>query len=55
MTLSGAARSLTPALRRLAYRQARTVLPRQFSASAHSPPKSGDMPWIVRLGIFYYF
>lgn len=49
MTLSGAARSLTPALRRLTYRQARTILPRQFSASAHSPPKSSDTPWIVRL------
>jgi hypothetical protein len=49
MTLCNAARSLTPALRRLAYRQARTVSHRQFSASAHSPPKSSDMPWIVRL------
>jgi hypothetical protein len=48
MTLCNAARSLTPALRRLAYRQARIVSPRQFSASAHGPSKSSDMPWIVR-------
>jgi hypothetical protein len=49
MTLRNATRSLTPALRRLAYRQARTVSPRQFSASAHSAPKSSDTVWIVRL------
>lgn len=49
MTLRNATRSLTPALRRLAYRQARTVSPRQFSASAHSAPKSSDTTWMVRL------
>ena len=49
MTLHNATRSLTPALRRLAYRQARTVSPRQFSASAHSAPKSSDTTWMVRL------
>ena len=48
MTLRNATRSLTPALHRLAYRQARTVSPRQFSASAHSAPKSSDTPWMVR-------
>jgi hypothetical protein len=50
MTLRNATRSLTPALHRLAYRQARTVSPRQFSASANSAPKSSDTPWIVRPG-----
>ncbi len=49
MTLRNAAHSLTPALCRLAYRQARTVSPRQFSTSAHNAPKSSDTPWIVRL------
>jgi hypothetical protein len=49
MTLRNATRSLAPALRRLAYRQARVVSPRQFSASAHSAPKGSDTTWIVRL------
>jgi len=49
MTLRNATRSLTPALRRLAYWQARTVSPRKFSASAHSAPKSSDTAWMVRL------
>jgi len=49
MTLRNAARSLAPALRRLAYRQTRTVSPRQFSASAHNAPKSSDTPWMVRV------
>ena len=49
MTLRIGARALTPALRRVAYRQARTIAPKQFSSSAHSAPKSGsDKPWIVR-------
>jgi hypothetical protein len=49
MTLRMGALALTPALRRVAYRQARTILPKHFSSSAHSAPNSsGDKPWIVR-------
>lgn len=55
MALRNATRSLTPALRRLAYRQARTVSPRQFSAGAHSAPKSSDTVWMVRLRHTYSF
>ncbi|KAI0004558.1 hypothetical protein BJV74DRAFT_808124 [Russula compacta] len=47
MALRMGARSLAPALRRVAYRQARTVAPRQFSSSAHSASKSSDTPWII--------
>lgn len=47
MTLRNATRSFTPALRRLAYRQARTVSPRQFSADAHNASKSSDTTWII--------
>lgn len=49
MALRMGARSLMPALRRVAYRQARTVAPRQFSSSAHSASKSSDTPWMVSL------
>ncbi|KAF8501033.1 hypothetical protein F5888DRAFT_1801558 [Russula emetica] len=53
MTLRNATRSLTPALRRLAYRQARTVSPRQFSASAHSAPKSSDTTWMIGSALIF--
>ncbi len=48
MSLRVGARALTPALRRVAYRQARTIAPKQFSSNPHSAPKSSDTPWIVR-------
>ncbi|KAI0283935.1 hypothetical protein BGY98DRAFT_949637 [Russula aff. rugulosa BPL654] len=53
MTLRNATRSLTPSLRRLAYRQARTVSPRQFSANAHSAPKSSDTAWMIGSALIF--
>ncbi|KAF8478099.1 hypothetical protein DFH94DRAFT_80792 [Russula ochroleuca] len=53
MSLWNATRSLTPALRRLAYRQARTVSPRHFSTSAHGPSKSSDTPWMIGSALIF--
>jgi len=43
------ARSLTPALRRVAHRQGRIAAPtrRQFSSTAHSASNSGDTTWMI--------
>ncbi|KAI0269793.1 hypothetical protein BC834DRAFT_863391 [Gloeopeniophorella convolvens] len=42
-----AIRSLSPALRRAAPRQARSLAPRHMSSSAHGAPKSSDTAWLV--------